>query len=126
MINTLTKRRIFYGLITLLIAIEIFLFSNISFFPGIEKIGFDVSILYHFGVFFMFTFFLTLTLINKKLDKKTILIILLISLAYSLSDEFHQLFVAGRFADVKDLLTDFAGSIFSVLTIKLIEKWKRL
>jgi VanZ family protein len=125
MVNALTKRRIFYGLITLLIAIEIFLFSTISS-PVRINTSFDLSIVYHFGVFFMFTFFLTLTFINKKLDKRTIFIVLLISIAYSLSDEFHQLFVVGRFADVKDLLTDFSGSICSVLAIKLIEKWKRL
>jgi VanZ family protein len=119
------KERIFYLIITIVMAIVIFLVSSISSFPAVST-GFDLSIVYHFGVFFMFTFFLTLTLTNKKPDRKTITIILLISLAYALSDEFHQLFVPGRVADVKDLLTDFIGSICSVLAIKLIEKWKEL
>lgn len=125
MIDKLSKRRMFYGLITLLLAIEIFLYSTIFSPVGINT-GFNLSIVYHFGVFFMFTFFLSLTLINKKLDNKTIAIILLVSLAYALSDEFHQLFVAGRFADIKDLLTDFAGSICSVLAIKALENLKKL
>jgi VanZ family protein len=119
-----SKERIFYILMTLLIAIVIFLVSSISSFPNLEKTGINISIFYHFGVFFMFTFFLTLSLINGKLDNKTILIILLISLAYALSDEFHQLFVPGRFCSLEDMLIDFAGSICSVLVIKTIEKLK--
>lgn len=111
---------------TLVVAVVIFLVSNIESFPTGPKTIINLSTVYHFGVFFMFTFFLTLSLINKKLDKKTILIILLLSLAYGMSDEFHQLFVIGRFADVKDALTDFAGSICSVALIKVIEKFKRL
>lgn len=125
MTNRFSKKRIFYLTITLIIAVAIFLVSSISSFPTVST-GFDLSTIYHFGVFFMFTFFLTLTLTNKRLNYKTILIILLISLAYALSDEFHQLFVPGRFADIKDLLTDFAGSICSVLIIKMLEKLKKL
>lgn len=111
---------------TIIIAIVIFLVSGISSFPIIEKTGIDLSIFYHFGVFFMFAFFLSLTLIDKKLNTRTIIIILLLSLAYAMSDEFHQLFVVGRFADIKDVTIDFIGSIYSVLIVKTIEKWKKL
>jgi VanZ family protein len=119
------KKRIFYAFITLVIAIVIFLFSNIPTPIG-EKTGLNLATFYHFGVFFMFTFFLTLSLINKKISNKTILIVLLISLIYAISDEFHQLFVVGRFASVKDILIDFAGSILSVLILKVIEKFNKL
>jgi VanZ family protein len=122
----LNGKKIFYIIMTLIIAVIIFLVSNISSFPGIEKFGIDISLFYHFGVFFMFTFFLTLSITNKKLDNKTIAIILLISLAYALSDEFHQLFIPGRFCDVKDALTDFAGSIASVVFLKIINRFNRL
>jgi hypothetical protein len=74
----------------------------------------------------MFTFFLSLTLRKNNLNKKTILIILLISLAYALSDEFHQLFVPGRFSDIKDVLIDFCGSILSVIMFKILEKFNKL
>lgn len=106
---------------TLLIAIIIFLVSSISSFPFIEKTEIDISIFYHFGVFFMFTFFLSLSLKSKNTNNKTILIILLISLAYAMSDEFHQLFVIGRFADVKDVLIDFSGSLCSALIFKVLK-----
>ena len=120
------NKRIFYILMTLLIALEIFLFSNMSSIPLGEYTGFNMATLYHFGIFFMFTFFLSLSLINKKLNNKTIFIILLISLIYALSDEFHQLFVMGRFCSIKDILVDFSGSIFSVLILKVIGKFNKL
>lgn len=120
------KKRKFFLFMTLLIAVIIFLVSSISSFPIVEKIGFDISVFYHFRVFFMFTFFLTLSLINKKLDNKIILIILFLSLFYAATDEFHQLFVPGRFADIKDVLIDFAGSFFSVLLLKVLEKFNKL
>jgi len=111
---------------TILIATVIFLQSNISSFPDIEKIGIDVSVFYHFGIFFMLTFFLTLSLIDKKIENKTIVIILLVSLAYALSDEFHQLFVVGRVCSLEDLAIDFTGSICSVIVVKALEKLKKL
>jgi len=110
---------------TVLIALEIFLFSNISTPIG-ENLGFSLATLYHFAVFFMFTFFLSLALINKRLDNKKIWIILLISLAYALSDEFHQLFVPGRFSSLKDVIIDLIGSTLAVLTVKILEKFKKI
>jgi len=125
MANNFNKERIFYLIMTLLIALVIFLFSNISFPIG-EKTGLNLAIFYHFGIFFMFTFFLSLTIKNKKFDNKTTFIILLISLVYAISDEFHQLFVPGRFYNIKDILIDFAGSLLSVLTLKVIEKFNKI
>lgn len=122
MTSNFGKERVFYLIVTVVMAIVIFLVSSISSFPIVETKGFDFSIIYHFGSFFMFTFFLTLTLTNKKLDSKIITIVLLISLVYAFSDEFHQLFVPGRFADVKDVTIDFIGNLCSVLVIKLIKK----
>jgi VanZ family protein len=120
------KARIFYIVMTILIALVIFFVSSISSFPIIEKTGIDISVFYHFGVFFMFTFFLTLSITDRKMDKKTILVILLISLIYAISDEFHQLFVPGRFADIKDASIDFLGSLLSVLILKVFEKLDKL
>jgi VanZ family protein len=125
MLKKITKERTFYAIITLLIAIEIFLFSNMPSPIG-EHIGFNLATFYHLGVFFMFTFFLTLAIKGKEIKNKTILMILLISLIYAISDEFHQLFVVGRFASLDDILVDFAGSFLSVLTIKVIEKFNKL
>ncbi|MGY4884656.1 MAG: VanZ family protein [Nanobdellota archaeon] len=124
MSNKLNKERIFYIFVTLLIGIVIFLFSNISI-PAGEKVGLNLATIYHFSVFFMFTFFLSLSLSIKKLGSKKIVIILLLSLAYAISDEFHQLFVIGRFANFKDILIDFIGSSCAILTIKFTEIIKK-
>jgi VanZ family protein len=118
------KQRNFYLIMTLLIALEIFLFSTISTPIG-ERVGFNLSSLYHLGIFFAFTFFLSLYLRkNKKIDGKTIVIVILISLAYALSDEFHQLFVVGRFASLKDVAVDLVGSSLAILAVKILE-WLR-
>jgi VanZ family protein len=126
MANMLNKEKIFYAIMTFIIAVIIFSISSISSFPQIEKAGLNISIFYHFGVFFMLTFFLTLYLTSKSLDRKTILIVLLISLAYAISDEFHQLFVPGRFCSIKDALIDLTGSLCSILLIKIVKRFKKI
>jgi VanZ family protein len=61
---------------------------------------------------------------NNNIDRRTVAVVLLISLAYAISDEFHQLFVAGRFASVKDVIVDMVGSLFALLVVKILEKFK--
>lgn len=124
MIKKFWKERAFYIFMTLLVAIVIFLFSNISSPIG-EKSGLNLATLYHLGVFFMFTFFLALSLKRKNLNVRTISIIILISLAYAISDEFHQLFVIGRFCSSRDILIDLIGSLSAVLILKITEIWKK-
>ncbi|MCX6750466.1 MAG: VanZ family protein [Candidatus Pacearchaeota archaeon] len=118
------KERIFYIVMTVLVAAIIFYSSTVQATAG-ERTGLNLATLYHLGVFFMFTFFLSLSLKSEKIDLKTASIILLISLAYAISDEFHQLFVAGRFATVKDVLIDFAGSVSSLLVVKGTELFNK-
>jgi len=120
-----TKEKVFYAIMALIVAILIFLVSNIPS-PTQEITRFNLSTIYHFGVFFMLTFFLTLTLVNKKFNNKILLIIMLVSLIYAISDEFHQLFVMGRFTSISDVLTDITGSLFSILILKIPEKLNKL
>jgi VanZ family protein len=120
----LKKERIFYILMTVLVAAVIFYSSTIQTTAG-EKAGLNLATLYHLTAFFMFTFFLSLSLKSEKIDFKTASIILLISLIYAISDEFHQLFVIGRFATIRDVLIDFAGSVFSLLVVKGTELFNK-
>ena len=119
------QTKLFYLFMTLLIAVTIFYASSIQTTAGVPS-GLNLATLYHFGIFFVFTFFLTLTLLNKKLNSKTILIVLLLSLIYALSDEFHQLFVVGRIFSPVDILIDFTGSVFSILFLKIFERFKKI
>ena len=46
--------------------------------------------------------------------------VLILSVLYAFSDEFHQSFVPGRDATLKDVLYDTAGIFFSVFVYSLI------
>jgi hypothetical protein len=125
MTQNLGTKRTFYLIMTLITAGVIFYASTIETTAGVAS-GLNLAALYHFGIFFIFTFFLSLTLLQKRLNTKTILLILSISLIYALSDELHQLFVPGRLASLKDVLTDLGGSLFSVLFLKLFERFGKI
>ncbi len=66
---------------------------------------------------FMITF-------NKTWDVKIWLATLVFCLAYAISDEVHQIFVDGRGAEIKDVLTDFSGSFIGSLAVLIIKKIK--
>jgi len=115
MINLLEKHRIIALIFTLLAAIEIFFFSSLASVPG-GKSFILLPIIYHFVIFFLFSFFLLITIKgNKKIKIKYILLMLVISLTYAILDEIHQSFIPGRDTSIKDILTDFSGTIASTI-----------
>lgn len=117
------KKRIFYLIITIIIAILIYYASTIESPSQPETNNF--SIIYHFAVFFMFAFFLLLTIKKENLDFNAIFITLLISIAYSFLDEIHQFFTPNRFASLKDVLIDVIGIICGICLIKIIENFNK-
>lgn len=77
-----------------------------------------------------FTIYLTLGLITYLLlctyyVKHSIIISLIFTLFYACTDEFHQLFIAGRSGEAKDILIDVIGSYFGVLIGSIVNKLKR-
>ena len=58
--------------------------------------------------------------------KKVIIFSLLFVLLYASMDEFHQLFVEGRSARVKDVMFDFAGGILGVFLFSICNNLKRI
>lgn len=84
-------------------------------------IGELVSKSAHFIEFFIFTFLLLRALKIHKKIKRPLLLAVLISLTYAASDEFHQLFVSGRSADVLDFFADSAGT-FTLALIELVRQ----
>jgi len=111
--------------ITLLLAVIIFYVSSLKFKPAPEII-FDIKpVAYHLFAFFWFSFFLFLTIIKGKVKSKKILLLpLLISLIYAMTDEIHQIFVPGRSCSLSDFLIDSCGIFFAgliyLLSIKKI------
>lgn len=45
----------------------------------------------------------------RRIDLRTAVSAIAIAAAYAVSDELHQMFVPGRFADAKDLVADVTG-----------------
>ncbi|MBU3906811.1 MAG: VanZ family protein [Nanoarchaeota archaeon] len=105
----------FSSALSLLLAIEIFYFSSLPGARGVASIPW-LSIAYHFIVFFLFSFFLAFSLNNEKIDNcRTLLLIIAIAIVYAILDEFHQMFVPLRDANINDILTDSAGIFSSVI-----------
>ncbi|MDD5193874.1 MAG: VanZ family protein [Candidatus Nanoarchaeia archaeon] len=100
-------------LITILLALFIFYMSSRTFPPGIPGISIG-SYVYHFGIYFVFGFFLFISITKGKLDKKYLVFIaILAAIGYGISDEIHQFFVPSRYCCYEDVLTDAIGILSS-------------
>lgn len=105
--------------ITLAIASTIFYLSSKTF-PGPPGPISHLSTVYHFFAFFFLALFLLMSITKGKLQNPALLLAILISLAYGISDEIHQFFVPGRHCSFIDILTDSAG----ILTLSLIYSFR--
>lgn len=115
MIRWLENKRLISVILTILVGITIYQFSSIpgSGIPGIFN---GQSIIYHFTIFFLFSFFLLISIKgNKKVKSKYILITLIISILYAFLDEYHQMFVPLRSPSIGDILTNFVGVLSSMI-----------
>ncbi len=101
-------------IIVLIIAATIFYLSSLT---GTQTAGVSsniYSILYHFSAFFLLCFFLLMAIVKKHMKTRYIIIIgLVISFLYAISDEIHQLFVPGRAFSFFDILTNSTGILFA-------------
>ena len=97
-------------IITILIAIFIFYISSLSFEPTPAG-GFALdTIIYHFYAFFFLCLFLLISLTRGKFKNKNLIFIsIILAILYGISDEIHQLFVAGRVCAISDVLVDSIG-----------------
>lgn len=77
----------------------------------------------HISAYFVLGILAYSLMLEYHLSKKrTIQISILIAFLYSISDEFHQLFVTGRSGEMRDILIDTLGSALGVAVILLIVK----
>jgi len=112
-----------YWLPVIIYAIFIFYVSSI---PGevIPVLFAHQDIIFHIIEYAIFAL-----LINRALKAhypgliypRRILLVFLLSFIYAISDEFHQLFVPGRYASGFDLFTDGLGSFLG----SLFYRWQR-
>ena len=109
--------------ITILIAIFIFYMSSRTFEMVISTTsGLQwKTTVYHFTIFFLLSTFISTYLVRGKSSRKRLIIIgVIVSSIYAISDEIHQLFVPGRFCSITDVLIDFLGIILAgIIYLKL-------
>lgn len=65
---------------------------------------------------------LVVNLVFEYNVKNIILVSLIACLLYSITDEFHQLFIDGRSGEIRDILIDTIGSLIGIITYKVIKK----
>ena len=77
-----------------------------------------------YGILGIFSFLTFITYKNFNL-KTRLFVISLTCLLYSISDEFHQTFVAGRSGEIRDVLIDFCGSLLFITLLTLLSRYKK-
>jgi len=79
----------------------------------------------HFSVYFILGILVLFTLREYGVKDKVWYYAILICFLYAVSDEIHQLFVAGRSGEVLDVLLDTCGSSIAVFILKYILEKKK-
>jgi VanZ family protein len=124
-LNWLRKNNHISWLITILLAVFIFIMSSIDFSSTIPSGGFSwKSMTYHFSAFFIFSFFLFHSSYFQNNKNKNIVLGLVIAMAYAILDEVHQIFVPGRFYSIFDIFTDWVGVFFAYIIFLLFFRSK--
>jgi VanZ family protein len=72
----------------------------------------------HIGEFFVLSYLLSRALLSEKMSPKSALVLsVIITTIYGISDEFHQLFVPGRTFDYVDMSFNFIGAALAALLV---------
>lgn len=88
----------------------------------IEKYTYPIRKLAHYTLYFILGILSFLVVKDYSINKKLIIYSLLICFLYACSDEFHQLFVIGRSASIKDVMIDTFGSLCGILIFYIFNK----
>lgn len=80
----------------------------------------------HFSIYLILSFIASLLLCEYKITGlRQVLFAVIFSFLYACSDEFHQLFVEGRSAQISDIALDTCGAILGAFLVLLIKRRKR-
>ncbi len=103
----------------------IFLISSFSFALKAQPSFNFIDKLAHFFIYMPLGFLVSraLYLSEKKVIKRNFIILTLVfCLLYAVSDEFHQLFVRNRQAEIWDVFFDFFGSGSGLIIFNFLKK----
>ncbi|MBE0572716.1 MAG: VanZ family protein [Ignavibacteriaceae bacterium] len=89
---------------------------------------------YHFAAYGLFSFILYFTLFFQNkillLKKYTAAFTILFASLFGVLNEFNQIFIPGRSANIYDVIANFIGSLVTVLIIKfslkILKRWNEL
>ena len=114
------NKTILYWVPVYIICSIIFYFSSIPFTQGLFLLE-SSDMPKHFFVYALLSFFTFIAISNTQQLKKypgiyTVAFVFL----FAISDEVHQSFVIGRFAEIKDVAVDLFSSLFLVSIKKII------
>lgn len=80
----------------------------------------------HFGEYFVLGVLFYINFEELNNPKKQLLMSLLCSVIYAVSDEIHQLFVLNRYCSFNDMLIDSLGALTGILFFHFLSKiWKK-
>ena len=88
----------------------------------IEKYSYPIRKLAHYSLYFILGILSFLVIVDYKNNKKLILYSMFICFLYACTDEFHQLFVIGRSASIKDVMIDTFGSLCGISIFYIFNK----
>ena len=114
MISKIEQNSLMAWIMALITAATIFYASSLTFAPSQGPWSVRPYI-YHVGVFAMFSFFLSIAIIQAQ-RTKFIPLIAILGVMYGLSDEIHQFFTPGRSFSFGDVFLDSAGAIIGLAT----------
>ncbi|MDR1754087.1 MAG: VanZ family protein [Eubacterium sp.] len=124
------SRRVLFSVISIVWAAVIF---GVSSIPGSglpQNMNYWTNI-GHFAEYLILTVFIVSALQEQtRALWKTAMMAVVIASLYGASDEFHQLFVGGRYADVFDWMTDtigaFVGALITLSAIHALNRGNKL
>lgn len=115
-------------LIAIFAAILIFCFSSLTS-KQVEGLGpsFPLkSIIYHFGIFFLFSLFLGGYFLSIDRSIKIFLLNFFFCSLYAFTDEIHQLFVVGRTFSYFDIFIDITGILVANFFLHISNRFGKL
>jgi hypothetical protein len=121
MLNVYRKH---YWLAWVLLPLVIGYIYYISSIPAdpIPRISFAYkAVAYHFGIFFVLAFLSIIAFSRGGKEREFVVVAILFSMLYAVTDEVHQLLVFARSADPLDFVTDAVG-IFVAMGVYFISE----
>lgn len=121
-LNWLEENTLIAWILVIFIAIFIFYMSSLTSDPTPYSFSLKPYV-YHFFIFGILAFFLSIAMTKGKNNNKNLLfLVLIISIIYAISDELHQLFVPNRSCSLNDVIMDSIGALCAIIVYSIKNK----